>query len=778
MEAPVRSISASDVIGLANSVSVEVRDIRMSARSRAEQMLAAAMAQHRAGRLVEAERLYRLACEADPKNARAFHLLGVIAHQLQRSDAAALIGRAVMLDPDLAEAHNDRGVILAASGSFAKAVACFERAVALKAGYVEARNNLGRGLRSLGRFDEALVQFEHVLKGMPDSPVARFNLAAVLELVGQKRDAETHYRNAISLQPEFFDAHIHLAALLQGEDRLPDALAHGERAVALRPDSAGARNNLGNILRAMARRADAIAQYEMALGIDPNAVMAHYNCGVALRGETRIAEARAHFAKAVELRPDFLEAEFALCMAELPAVYDSAAEIAERRAAYAAGLAAFSAHIERVGAPMALADAVGSHQPFYLPYQGCNDRDLQMLYGSLVCKIMSVRYPTPLLPEPPVPHEKVRLGIVSGFFRQHSNWKIPIKGWLKTIDRNRFRIFGYYTSAERDTETDAAAALCDRFVLGSRSLDDWRREIQDDAPHILLFPEIGMDKVTAQLAAQRLAAVQCCSWGHPVTSGFPTIDYFISSDLMEPDDAAAHYSEQLIRLPGLSINCEPVEVAPVAIDRAQLGLRAGAIVYWCCQSLPKYLPQFDDVFARIAAEVPGCQFTFIEFAGGSAVTDLFRTRLERAFKAVGLEARKHCVFLPRLSPDRFIAAIGLCDVVLDSIGWSGCNSVLESLTHNLPIVTLAGEMMRGRHTAAILQVMGISATTARSLDEFTATAVQLGRDLNWRDEVSATIARRKHAVYRDRACVAALEAFLDRAVRAGAGHAIGGPGQV
>jgi len=126
--------------------------------------------------------------------------------------------------------------------------------------------------------------------------------------------------------------------------------------------------------------------------------------------------------------------------------------------------------------------------------------------------------------------------------------------------------------------------------------------------------------------------------GHPVTSGFPTIDYFISSDLMEPAGAAEHYSEQLIRLPKLSIYYEPADAPPVGINRAQLGLRDSAVVYWCCQSLPKYLPQFDEVFARIAAEVPDCQFTFIEFAGGRSVTETFRARLDRAFKAVGLIA--------------------------------------------------------------------------------------------------------------------------------------------
>src|SRR5260370_34636056 len=122
-----------------------------------------------------------------------------------------------------------------------------------------------------------------------------------------------------------------------------------------------------------------------------------------------------------------------------------------------------------------------------------------------------------------------------------------------------------------------------------------------------------MVKVYVQVAYMRLSALQCASWGHPVTSGFPSIDYFISSVLMEPVDAAAHYSERLVRLPNLSIYYEPSDGSPVALDRAQFGLRATAVVYWCCQSLPKYLPQFDGVFARIAAAVRDCQFTFIEF---------------------------------------------------------------------------------------------------------------------------------------------------------------------
>jgi protein O-GlcNAc transferase len=669
--------------------------------------LSTALAHHRAGRLNEAERLYRLVCAADPKNARAFHLLGVVAHQLGRPDAADLVGRAIALRPNVAEARNDHGVILAAHGRLGEAAAAFEQAVRLKPDYHEARNNLMAALQQLGR-------------------------------------------------------------RLHELGRLDEALGHCERAVALRPEAPGPRNNLGNVLRDLGRLDEALAQYDRALAIDPSFVMAHYNRGMTLRRLGDIAAARASFERAFALKPDFVEAELAACMAELPVLYADAAEIDARRAAYAAHLERLSAHVARAGTPAALAEAIGSHQPFYLAYQGRNDRELQATYGALVARVMAARFPPVPLPEPPPPHEPVRLGVVSAFFRQHSNWKIPIKGWLAGLDRKRFRIFGYHTGSERDAQTAVASELCERFVQGPLRLDEWRQAILADAPHILLYPEIGMDQVTAQLAAQRLAPVQCVSWGHPVTSGFPAIDYFLSSDRMEPADAQAHHTERLVRLPNLSICYEAPATRPAALSRAELGLRENAVVYWCCQSLPKYLPQYDEVFARIAGAVGHCQFTFIEFAGGRHVTEVFRRRLDSAFARQGLRAADHCVVLPRLDPDRFVAAMGACDVLLDSIAWSGCNSTLESLVHDLPIVTLRGELMRGRHTSAILEMMGLDETIAPTVDDYVAVAVRLGRGAAERAAVGARIAADKHRLYGDRACIAALEDFLDRAARAGA----------
>jgi predicted O-linked N-acetylglucosamine transferase (SPINDLY family) len=107
----------------------------------------------------------------------------------------------------------------------------------------------------------------------------------------------------------------------------------------------------------------------------------------------------------------------------------------------------------------------------------------------------------------------------------------------------------------------------------------------------------------------------------------------------------------------------------------------------------------------------------------------------------------------------------LCDVFLDSAGWSGCNSTLESLAHDLPIVTLPGSYMRGRHSAAILQMMGVTETIAATLDDYVALAARLANAPDECQAISRRVADNKHKVYRDRACVTALEDFLERAVR-------------
>ena len=718
------------------------------------------------GKLAEAATCYERTLALKPDHAQAHNNLGrVRREQGKLAEAVACHERALALKPDYVEAHGNLGNALQEQGRLAEAVACYERALALNPKLAEAHDNLGNALREQGKLAEAVACHERALALKPSLAAAHNNLGNTLKEQGKLVEATACYERALALRPDFAEAHNNLGNALKEQGRLGEAAACFERALALKPNLAAGHNNLGGVFKVQGRLGEAVACYKRALALRPDFAEAQSNLGGALQQQGELAEAVACYERALALKPDFAEARFALCMAQLPIVYNDEAEIDTRRAAYQEKLQALSDYADRQGTPRGLARSVGTSQPFYLAYQGYNDRECQIRYGSLICRIMADYYPPAALPVPPQRGEPVRVGIVSGYFRQHSNWKIPVKGWLTQLDRRRFRIFGYHTGVKTDGETTTAAAMCDRFVQGPLPGDRWREEILRDAPHVLIYPEVGMDPVSARLAAQRLAPLQCISWGHPDTSGYPTLDCFLSSALMEPPTGQNHYSERLVRLPNLSIYYEPLDVKGEAIGRSELGLRPETPVYWCGQSLYKYLPQFDQVFPRIAREVGDCQFAFIEYSGNEHVNGVFRGRLARAFAAFGLNSTDHCVVLPELDQSRFVAAIGTSDIVLDSIGWSGCNSSLETLAHDLPIVTMAGPLMRGRHSMAILQMMGVTETIADTIDGYVAIAVRLARDKAWRKTISGQISENKHKIYRDRAPISALEDFLDRQAR-------------
>jgi tetratricopeptide (TPR) repeat protein len=716
-------------------------------------------------------------------------------HQL----AAALEGydKVLALNPSLAVAHINRGNVLSMLNRPHEALDCFERALQISPGDVAAHVNMGNILRALGRFDEALAAHERALKIEPDLVDALTGLGVAQRDLNRAAEALASFDRAVTLKPDHEETLINRGVVLLELNRHQEALASFERVIALNPSLAVAHINRGNVLRMLNRphealdcferalqisprnaaahsnRGDtlhrlrrfdeAVASHERAIALNPNDAEGHYKLGLSLHQQGQNDRASTCFDRALELRPGFVKATVARCITELPVLYRDEAEIDRKRSAYRVQLQALARVAD--DNPHDFTSAIDAIAPFFLPYQGQNDRDLQSLYGTLVCRAMARVMPSAdRLPDYAAAGERVRVGIVSGYFFAHSNWKIPIKGWVSQLDRRRFQLLGYHINIEKDDETEVARAMFDRFVQGPLPLHTWRNVIVADRPHVLIYPEIGMNTHSLQLAAQRLAPVQCNSWGHPVTSGFPTIDYYLSSDLMEPADAEGHYTEKLILLPNLSIYYEPAETRAVPISREDIGSFSAVPTYWCGQSLYKYLPQNDEVFARIARQVGSCQFVFIDYPG-QEVSALFRRRLAQAFGTLGLRSDDHCVFLQPMPLEKFLAAMGHCDVFLDSIGWSGCNSTLESLAHDLPIVTMAGPMMRGCHSMAILKMMGLTDTIASTVDDYVAIATRLGLDAEWRNTLRAATKRNKHRAYRDGSCIAALQDFLDRVAR-------------
>lgn len=717
---------------------------------------------HQAGNLAQAEAFYRQILAVAPDHADSLHLMGLLASDVGRPDIAVdYIGRAVTLNPAAANYRNNLGNALRALGRQDEALMHLREAWRLRPDSVEIASNLANSLRDGGHGAEAVSLYREALRLRPESADVLYNLANAL---GPDPEAEGHYRAALSLRPDFADAQYNLGHFLIGQRRWDEAEAAYRATLALQPDHARAANNLGIVLQHRDRVEDAAAAFEQAIRLDPVLTDAYYNLGCARLAESRLEEAVAAFDQALVQRPGYPAAAFARVMAQLPVLYETEAEISLRRAQYAMALQGLCALAATT--PASLADGVGTSQPFFLAYQGQDDRVLQETYGGLITGIMTAAFPPAALAARPAPGEKIRVGVVSGFFHDHTLWKLFLEGWLQRLDRARFSVFGYHTGAKRDDLTDHAAALCDRFVetrdVGTAdAAAGWRREIVRDRPHVLLYPEIGMDPMAAALAAMRLAPRQYVTWGHPETTGLVTIDAFLTSDLMEPAGGEAFYSERLIRLPQLATYYVPdASIAAPGVRPAGEGP-----VYWSGQALYKYLPQYDAIFPAIAQAVGPCRFVFIDFAKSRRVSERFRQRLGRAFAEAGLTAADYCLFLPPMPQERFMRAVAGADVVLDTPGWSGGKSTLDILATDPALVTWPGPFMRGRHTAAILTRMGVTETIAASLDDYVAIAARLGTDVSWRAGIRQRVAAGKALVYCDDAYITALQAFIETDVQ-------------
>lgn len=450
---------------------------------------------------------------------------------------------------------------------------------------------------------------------------------------------------------------------------------------------------------------------------------------------------------------------------QLPSLYVNQQQIIESREKFSCGLAEITDllknDLDNASLGQQHLNAICLNHNFYLPYQCLDDLELQIAYGRIVKAIVDRCFLFPDInrgKESTRKDDKIKIGFMSGQFFNHpgTRWLL---GWIENLNHDLFNIYCYYFGHRVDAVTQQYIQESHSFKKLPREVGTIFDTVLEDNLDVLIYPDIGMDPLSVVVAAKRLAPIQCNSWGHPVTSGLSTIDYYFSSELMEPPNGDAHYSETLIRLPGLGICFPPIQIPKVTKTRIGYGLSEDKIVYVSCQTLFKYLPQYDWVYPRIALAVKSAQFMFVDIKKSNFL-DIFKERLHHAFKDYGLNYEDYCVFLPRLEHDDYFQRHMLCDIYLDTIGFSGGNTALHAVTCNLPIVTYAGEFMRGRLACGVLKAMGITETIATSVDEYVDIAIRLGLDQNWRSVLKNKIKLRSGELFNDTSCVTFLEDFF------------------
>ncbi len=659
-----------------------------------------------------------------------------------------------------ADRYLEQGNACLARNDLPAAIAAYQRAIEICPDFTEAFYNCGVALHQQGRLASAITHYSKAVNLFPDFSEAYFNLASAYSDLNQYAESQTAYHKVLQLQPDNAAALYNLGLLHQAMADNDNAIRMFEKAIEIKPDYVEAINNIGVIYRDQDDLEKAQACFEKAMAMNGNFAEAPYNLGVVCQKKGRLDDALAYYARALEVDGEYAPAKW-LSMLSLPMHYENEKQINAYRERFSHNLSRLiqETPLQTATQKKRALQGLSATSNFYLQYQGCNDLALQQQYGRFAADIMAANFPQWAVEKkmPPLSDgEKIRIGYLSSCMYGHTIG-IYLLGWLREPDRDHFEWHAYHVGARTDALTEQIAQSVDRFHHVPGDLKGAAGQIEKDRLHILVHTDIGMNPITLQLAALRLAPVQCKGWGHPVTTGLPTIDYYLTSDLMEQDHADQHYCEKLIRLPNLALNYTPPLLPTQPKSRQYFKIQDKATLFLTTQSLFKYLPQHDDIFPRIGQQVPDAVFVFIAHKTEEA-TEQFAARLSKAFAAHNVPF--NCIFVPHMQHADFLSLNMNADVLLDTLEWSGGKTTLEALTCDLPVVTLPGEYMRGRHTYAFLTRLGLTETIAVDKPDYIRIAVRLGLDRDYREKVKTAIRTRKKLLFDDHRVNSALVHFF------------------
>ena len=714
-------------------------------------------------RLPEAEASYRRAISLNPAGAEAHSNLGnVLRSKGCLPEAEASYRRALSLKPDYAEATNNLGNTLRDMERLPEAVACYRQAIGLNPGFAEAHNNLGVVLKDLGQFAEAVSSYRRALELNADYPEGWNNLGVGLKEMSLAAEAEASFRHAIELKPDYAEALNNLGSELIERKALDEAESTFRRAIELKPDVADFYNNLGLALAELHRLPETEACYRRAIELKPDSPQIHSNFATALSDLGRLDEAVACFQKSAFLNKNGFEYSVAAHLL-LPAIPQSAADICRWRERFSLGIEA----LHTVSGTLPNPGRSLGGLAFNLAYHNADDKSLMVALAKLFsAKLPQLAFTSPHLAnwQPPGAGQRIRVGFLSQFLVGHTIGKL-YQGFVHQLDRDRFHVVIIHApKTQLDSFSSRLDLAADEVIRLPAELAAQQEAVSDARLDVLFYPDIGMSPATYFLAYARLAPVQAVSWGHPDTTGLDSMDYFVSAASIEPEDAEAHYSERLIRLPRLPCFYQPVSLPNPILDRISLGLPESGTLYGCPQSLFKLHPDFDAVLAQIAGGDPSGHIILLEGKNKTSM-ELVKRRWENTFPIL-LERVRFLGYQPQ---DRFMALMANFDVLLDPIYFGSGNTLYESIVYGTPIVTWPGPFMRGRIVAGAYRQIGLDdAPVVLRLEDYAPLALALGSNAGRRRILREAIGRLGRSLFEDHQSVSDFEAFLEAAVRAAA----------
>lgn len=646
------------------------------------------------------------------------------------------------------------------------------QALAMFPGFVECQHNLSLLFKDQGKDQQALAQLRRLLLTRPDYYQASFTMAEIHRECYRFTEAITAYRMCLEVKPDYCDAWNNLGLTQSAIDQFDSAIHSYQQSLSIDSLFKPARQNLAQLLVNRRRHEEAYAEFQLFDELDLN----DYETVLSYQGKVNCLLELGRESDALQLAKQWQDPrlqQFALLYV-VPILYRDERHISAVRQRWhetAQNLLEALNGLQIADPSYGLLYAhAWSLSNFYLAYQLMNDRPLQELYAQILIAILSPRLASFMtdLPRQSAKNRPIRVGVISPHLNNH-NGSIWVLGWLASlVDDPDFEIYTYNISDKYDSGTRRFMAISKyRSVhLTPDTIEDSLETIRGDKLDVLFFTDIGMHPSSKIISVMRLAPVQIQGWGHPVTSGSPTMDFYFSGEGMETEKSVDHYSEKLYRLPHIGLNYErPLFSGDASLLFEKYNLPLNRHILSSMQSTFKYHPSHDWIFAEIASRSPECLITMVTHMGSDEVSLRLLQRMQPHFESRGLKISDHVRVLPRLSYEDYLAFFQISNHVLDTIGWNGGNSSLQALSLGCPIVTLPTDLMRGRHTVAMLKKIGVDELIAQSPDHYVELSVKLIADPGYRAMLVDRIKSNVDALFGDYqvsiAVKEAINSFVD-----------------
>lgn len=657
--------------------------------------------------------------------------------ELKRSEDICL--NLLKLNSDYPDLYNLLAIIKNNKGDIDQAIKYMEKAVSLDPEHHLYNTNLGEFYKRIGDIEKAIYYLKRSIEINPEFHGSKYNLANIYKTAGYKKEAEQLYREAIAINPHDYQSFQNLGNLYQEEGKHLEAAECYFSALNINPTDFELEANLARSFLDLKNYFQSEYYFKNVLAQKPDHLIALKTLAVVLENQGRYEEGTDFYKKyinaskedpkelnlAKQLHLDMTMPAFDLTKFEINTFREKILKSFDKYRFFYDDTKNYEFANENV------------HMHSQLAYHGLDNLEIKSKYAAIF-KDAFKKY------EVSFNSGKIKIGFLvtkthEGIFSKY------IAGIINHLPESEFEI--YLICEKRGWEKTIKERVKNEKlikVIMAEKLEDAAEQIFNIKLDILYHWEIGTDSFNYFLPFIRLAPVQVTSVGWPDTSGIPTIDYFISGELIETGESDKYYSEKLIRFKKLPLFHQKPELTEPLTPFEEFNIESGKNIYLCSQNLRKLHPDLDILISNILRKDQNGVVVFVKHEH-ERISELLKLRI----KISNPDIADRVIFLNRLSYNQYLSLIHHSHVLLDSLYYGGANTAYEAFAMNRPVVTLPWTHERSRYTLGCYKYMGIEGCIAGNFEEYVSIAVKLANDPDFRNNIISQIEAKNHLLFND-----------------------------